>query len=72
MEAVLNKLGSRIKEIRKSKKLSQNELASLCEFEKASMSRIESGRSNLTLRSLTRICKALDVPITEMFANQAN
>jgi len=69
MEAVLNKLGCRIKEIRKSKNLSQNELASLCEFEKASMSRIESGQSNLTLRSLTRICKALEVPINEMFKN---
>jgi transcriptional regulator with XRE-family HTH domain len=64
---LLNHLGSRIRELRTSKKMTQNEIAMRCDFEKASMSRIESGKTNMTLRSLYKICKALDVPIVDLF-----
>jgi len=42
-------LGARIKKIRIEKNLSQNKLAVLCGFEKANMSRLESGQSNPTV-----------------------
>ncbi|MES2431787.1 MAG: helix-turn-helix transcriptional regulator [Bacteroidota bacterium] len=61
-------LGLKIKKLRTAKKLTQNQFANLCEFEKASMSRIESGRTNLTLRSLYKISNALDVHITVLFS----
>ena len=64
---LLSQLGSRIKKIRIEKNMKQNELANKCEFEKASLSRIESGQTNLTLRSLYKICKALDIYITDLF-----
>jgi transcriptional regulator with XRE-family HTH domain len=64
---LLNQLGSRIREIRQEKGMAQNELASKCNFENASLSRIESGKTNLTLRSLHKICKALDIYITDLF-----
>ena len=60
-------LGARIKELRLKKHLTQNELAIMCNFEKASMSRIESGQSNVTVFTLKKISKALDVPLTEFF-----
>lgn len=63
----LLKLGERIKAIRKKKNMSQKALAIKCEFEKTNMSRIESGKSNLTMRTLFKICKALDINETELF-----
>lgn len=64
---LLVKLGARIRKIRVQKKLSQNDLAIECNFEKASMSRIESGQANPTIRTLTKICKALDITMVELF-----
>ena len=49
---LLVKIGERIRNIRMKKKMTQNDLAIECEFEKASMSRLESGRSNPTVRTL--------------------
>lgn len=59
-------IGSRIKELRIKNKISQIELAGLCNFEKASMSRIESGKSNITILTLRKISKALNVKISEI------
>jgi transcriptional regulator with XRE-family HTH domain len=60
-------LGNRIRDLRNSKKISQQDLAALCEFEKASMSRIESGRTNMTVLTLLKISKELGVPMAEFF-----
>ena len=60
-------LGNRIRELRLKNKMSQNDLAMLCNFEKATMSRIESGKSNPTVRTLIIISRALDVHIVELF-----
>lgn len=65
----LASLGARIKELRLKKGMTQVELAILCNFEKASMSRIESGKTNVTVLTLRRISNALDVQITEFFSN---
>jgi transcriptional regulator with XRE-family HTH domain len=64
---LLVKLGDRIKEIRVSKNMSQNDLAIECNFEKASMSRIESGQANPTVRTLYKICRALDIKMLDLF-----
>jgi transcriptional regulator with XRE-family HTH domain len=60
-------LGSRIRNLRTKKGLSLSELAYMCEFEKASLSRIELGKTNTTVLTLRKICKALDINITELF-----
>jgi len=62
----LANLGSRIKKIRMEKNVSQFQLASLCDFEKASMSRIESGKTNTTILTLQKISKALNVHVSEL------
>jgi len=61
------KIGVKIKTIRLQKHMTQNQLATVCDFEKASMSRIESGQSNPTLRTLNKISNALEVPLVELF-----
>ena len=66
-QLVLNQLGSRIREIRKTKKMTQDDLADKCNFEKGNLSRIETGQTNLTIRSLLRISNALEVPIAALF-----
>ena len=60
-------LGGKIKELRLKKGMTQVQLAIHCNFEKASMSRIESGRTNATVLTLKKISNALDIDITEFF-----
>jgi transcriptional regulator with XRE-family HTH domain len=60
-------LGERIKKLRLKKSITQMEPAMLCGFEKESMSRIESGKTNITVPTPRKICKGLDVEITEFF-----
>jgi transcriptional regulator with XRE-family HTH domain len=60
-------IGARIKELRLDKDMTQNDLAVHCDFEKASMSRIEAGKTNITVLTLHKISKALDVEIIEFF-----
>jgi len=66
-DKLLAKLGERIKAIRTGKSMTQNQLAMECDFEKASLSRIESGLSNPTIRTLNKISTALDVPLSDLF-----
>jgi transcriptional regulator with XRE-family HTH domain len=58
------KLGERIKALREKKGISQQELASLCDFEKSNMSRIEAGRTNPTIGTLLKISYALNINVT--------
>jgi len=64
---LLIKLGERIRTIRISKNMTQNELAMECDFEKASLSRIESGKSNPTIRTLYKISSALEISMADIF-----
>ncbi|MBL0104765.1 MAG: helix-turn-helix transcriptional regulator [Bacteroidetes bacterium] len=66
----LIEMGKRIRKKRIEKNMSQIELASACEFEKASMSRIESGQINTTVLTLLKISNALGVHISELFIDQ--
>ena len=61
------KVGQNIRRIRESKNLSQQELADRCNFEKSNMSRIEAGRTNLTLKTILTISNVLSVPIKDIF-----
>lgn len=63
---LLTKVGAKIKKLRTAKKMSQNDLAISCNFEKASMSRIEAGKTNVTLLTLQKISNALEVNIVEL------
>jgi transcriptional regulator with XRE-family HTH domain len=60
-------LGARIKELRLKRNMTQNDLAFQCGFEKASMSRIESGKTNITVLTLKKISSVLNVEVHEFF-----
>ena len=59
-------VGRKIKSTREAKGLTQQGLADLCNFEKSNMSRIEAGRTNLTLKSLLTISEALNIQIKQL------
>ena len=63
-------LGGRIRKLRTRKGLSLSELAYMCDFEKASLSRIELGKTNTTILTLYKISKALEIPISEFFEDK--
>jgi transcriptional regulator with XRE-family HTH domain len=65
-EEILIKIGFRIRAIREEKNISQQDLAAACNFEKSNMSRIESGRTNLTIGTLLKISEALDVKLIDL------
>ena len=60
------KIGQRIRELRESKGITQQDLAAACNFEKTNMSRIEAGRTNPTLSTLYKISQALEITISEL------
>lgn len=60
-------LGKRIKLLRKERNMSQLDLASLCDLEKTSISRIENGRSNITLKTAVIISKSLEIELSKLF-----
>lgn len=60
------KVGANIRKIRERENITQQELAARCNFEKSNMSRIEAGRTNLTLKTLLTISMALSVSIKEL------
>ena len=60
-------LGARIKALRLVKSISQKDLALECNFEKSSMSRIESGKTNITILTLCKIGTALSTDIKDFF-----
>ena len=60
------KIGQRIRELRESKGVSQQNLAAVCNFEKANLSRIEAGRTNPTISTLYKISQALEITISEL------
>ncbi|RYC51962.1 helix-turn-helix domain-containing protein [Flagellimonas olearia] len=65
--AYQKKLGQRIKEVREGKELSQLDVASICDYDKTTISRIENGRTNITLKTLVTLTLALEVDIAQLF-----
>ena len=66
----LREFGLKIKETRIKKGLSLNKLAMEHGFEKASFSRLEAGKSNVTLKTLFKLSVALEVPTSHFFENR--
>lgn len=52
--------------MRTERGISQQELAAMCDFEKSNMSRIESGKTNLTLKNMYKISRALGVRLSDL------
>jgi transcriptional regulator with XRE-family HTH domain len=58
--------GKRVREVRKSKGISQERLAEMAGIDRSYMGNIERGEKNITLKKAYEVCDALDVDITEL------
>jgi len=65
---ILNKFGNRIKEIRHSKSMSQDELAFQTGIDRGQISKIEKGKVNVTLETIEKLARALDVNLKDLMA----
>lgn len=59
-------IGLKIKEVRLERGMSQIELAKLLDCDKAFLSRIESGKQNLTLKTIEEIANVLNVSVFDL------
>lgn len=63
----LEQLGKHIKELRKEKNMSQEQLAFSANVSLSQISRIEVGKHNTSFSTLTSICKALNITMSDFF-----
>lgn len=66
-EASIKKnFGARVREIRKSKGLSQETLALICELDRTYIGGVERGERNISIVNMYKISHALAVPAREL------
>lgn len=58
--------GKRVREMRKTKGVSQERLAEMAGIDRSYMGNIERGEKNITLKKAYEICDALDVEIQDL------
>lgn len=63
---ILIKFGNRVREIRKERNLSQEELSFKTDLHRTYIGMIERAEKNITLINIDKIAKALDVEIKEL------
>ena len=64
---VLKEFGAHLRKLRKSKKLSQQQLELIAEISKNQIGNIERGEVNVTLITATAIARAMDIPLKDLF-----
>jgi transcriptional regulator with XRE-family HTH domain len=61
------KIGKRIKELRISQKLSQEQLALKAEIDRTYMTSLENGHRNVSILMIDKIIKALEITYEDFF-----
>jgi transcriptional regulator with XRE-family HTH domain len=64
---IKNKVGNRIRELRKDLGISQEALGHKAEIDRTYVTDVENGRRNVSVEILERVIKALEVSISEFF-----
>lgn len=67
MPEALNKMGKRIREIRKARGLSQEALGEKCNFTFSYIGGVERAENNISIKNLEKIANALNVELYEFF-----
>lgn len=67
MNEICQLFGSRVRELRKEKEMSQEELAFKASISPAHLGQIERAQKSPTLNTISEIAKGLNVPITALF-----
>lgn len=68
MKATYKKVGERIRSLRRQKGLTQEKLAEVTKIEARSIVDIEAGKRNPTLKTLTKIARALGIKVKNIFS----
>lgn len=69
MASIYEKLGNRVKQLRKNVGFSQEELAEKAKLDLTSVSEIESGLRNPSLKTLHKIALALKIQVSKLLTN---
>lgn len=69
MDYILKKFGKKIKELRKQKSLSQDNLADKSGLHRTYISGIERGLRNVSLKNIKKLANGFGVKIEELFKN---
>lgn len=67
---IRKKIGSRIKELRVKKEISQEELALLAGLDRTYINSVENGKRNISIINIEKISKALDVSLKKFFSKE--
>lgn len=68
MDEISIKIGNRIRQIRHSKGVSQEELALVAGINRSFMGQLERGEKNATVKTIEKICIVLEVTLHEFFS----
>lgn len=66
MDSILEKFGIKVRHLRESKELSQEQLAKIAGVHRTYIGMIERGEKNITLLNINKIAKALGVKLSEL------
>ena len=66
-DAFIVNLGVHIRQLREKKNMSQQDLANDCSIPKSQIARIERATINTTVKTLIKICNALEIEPKELF-----
>lgn len=67
VEGELSRLGALLFEIRSGKEMTREQAAEKAKIHPITLSRIENGRTNVTVASLVALARAYDVPMSALF-----
>lgn len=65
---ILMTFGKAVRRLRSDRGISQEEFAELCGLHRTYISDIELGKRNVSLENIGRIAEALNMPLSELFA----
>jgi transcriptional regulator with XRE-family HTH domain len=60
------KLGEKIRQLRRERNLSQEDLANICEFDRTYISLVERGKRNISFSNLCALARGLKVSVSEL------
>lgn len=63
--------GQRVRDLRVSMQLSQEQLAALCGLDRTYISSVERGQRNVSLKNIAALAQALNVSLSEFFEDMA-
>jgi transcriptional regulator with XRE-family HTH domain len=71
MQELQKKIGDRIRDLRSKRGLSQEAFADLCEIHRGHMGQIERGEKDVTISTLVKVSKGLEMTVSALLKGVA-